>query len=252
MDIDPGMPQAMNVETNRLFKTISEMVCVVGLAVSMLALVTSGQNQSPFVTSLFLSTVAVRHLVDAVKVVCPKFVIEADIVERVILCPDMHYLAVMVLFAVAGICPLLYIVLYLFYFAFGGATFICEKVCVGAYEQVGRQVTNVISSPVVQVAPTYIEIALGLQLLVIALFDFRLMTLVALFGYVFLILLFNFANNELHSRIWSTISIRLREVAAQNAETFGPKLENFIDKVTEWGTEAAKLYPQKELKVHLQ
>jgi hypothetical protein len=65
-------------------------------------------------------------------------------------------------------------------------------------------------------------------------------------------MLFNFSSSEIHSRVWKVVGTFLMDVAAKNADTFGPWLENLVNKIGEFGTAAAKLYPAKQVKVHLQ
>jgi hypothetical protein len=99
--------------------------------------------------------------------------------------------------------------------------------------------------------PSYIEIGLGIVLLWEALTSWTLMIWVSLFVYFGWLLLFNFASSSVHARVWSAVSLFLRERAAEHAESWGPTLEKVLDKITAFGMASAAIYPSRELKVHL-
>ena len=249
MDIDPLAGVQPNVETNKLFQMVSEVVSVVGFVVSLLALVTGGS--SAILSALFMSTVAVRHVTETIRAVCPKFEIEAGIMDRVRSCHHAYHLATVILFAMTGICPLLYIVVYVISFARSCISVVCDRVPLGEYEKLCRQVMRALSSSSIQIAEICIELLLKIELIYDVWSDCRFGTLLALFGYIFLFMMSELANKESNSWFWDSVLIGLREIAAKNAETFGPQLEKFVDTIDDWRTELARLFPGKELKVHL-
>ena len=232
--------------------TLVDGINCFGFLISLIFLINS---TSTTLYKFFIISIVLVHAILFVKTVFPHFQIEADIAQRLVLCSDFHYLTIALLFFISKVCPLSYIFLYILLFGVRAFSF-CFKYILPLTpandSPIVDRINEVITSPLIIKLPSYVEIVLEVQLLINAFIDFRIMTWISFIAYSFWILIFNFANNEVHSKIWTSASIWLREYAAQNAETFGPNLEIVVDKVTEFANIVAQFYPTKELKVHLQ
>lgn len=241
-------PKNSNFDTS----TIIDGISCFGFLVSLLYLI---QSSSTSLYILFVISIVSTHTILFIRSVFPRFQVEKDIAQRLVLCSDFHYLTIAVLFFVSKVCPFSYIFLYILLFGVRAFSFVVSTILPLAkikHNPIVDNINEVITSPLVIKLPSYVEIVLALQLLINAIIDFRLMTWISCIAYAFWILIFNFANNEIHSKIWTSASIWLREYAAKNAETFGPQLETIVDKITEYANVVAQFYPTRELKVHLQ
>lgn len=241
-------PKNVNLDTNSIVDGIS---CF-GFLVSLIYLIKSSSATLYF---LFVISIVSIHTILFVKSVFPHFNVEKDIAQRLVLCSDFHYLTIAILFFISKVCPYSYIVLYILLFAVRAFSFVVNKIIPltnAKNNSIVDAINEIITNPLFIKLPSYVEIILAIQLLINAIIDFRLMTWVSCIAYAFWILIFNFANNEVHSKIWTSASIWLREYAAKNAETFGPQLETAVDKITEFANVVAQFYPTRELKVHLQ
>ena len=237
-----------NLDTNMIVDGIS---CF-GFLVSLIFLINSS---SSFLYIFFVISIVSVHAILFTRSVFPNFQVEVDIAQRLVLCSDFHYLTIALLFFVSKVCPLSYIFLYVLLFGVRAFSFVVKYILPltpAKDSPIVDNIKEIIANPLVIKLPSYVEIVLAIQLFINAFIDFRLMTWVSFLVYAFWILIFNFANNEIHSKIWTSASIWLREYAAKNAETFGPQLEVVVDKITEFANVVAQFYPTKELKVHLQ
>jgi hypothetical protein len=99
--------------------------------------------------------------------------------------------------------------------------------------------------------PSYIEVGLCFELAWNAIIQFTISAWFTLFVYIVWLVAFNFASSEVHVRVWARVSLLAREFAARHAETFGPFIDKIVDRIGEFGGAIAKMYPGKELKVHL-
>jgi hypothetical protein len=219
----------------------------IGLIMTFITLLYSSSTLSHI---LFLASIGVLHTVGAVRIVCPKYELEAGLAKRLLLCPDIHYLTILVVITFNGSCPFLYVVLYGFFFAARTAICAVDRLRIGS-EKARDWVRKLVVGSVFVSVPSYIEIGLCVELIWNALIEFSVIAWFTLFVYIGWLVVFNFASSEVHARVWARVSLFLREIAAKHADTFGPVVERIVDKVGEFGASAAKMYPGKELKVHL-
>lgn len=254
MDIDEVGGPPNSAEINKILQIIYDVSSILGLIFSFPMIFVCASSESNFlVKAFFWTSIAFFHLISIIRTVFPKFVISADMKERLILCPDVHYFTVMFLFLVSGICPFFYVLLYCLIFAARGIPFMVEQIQLAKTNPVlANRLTGLLDLPVFCDLPAYLEILLGLRLVFLLIFDFCFSTAISVLTYLLWLLLFNYANSEVHARVWSSISIFIREFAAKKADSFGPQLEKFVDRAGEISDKMIKLYPSKELKVHLQ
>lgn len=223
---------------------------------------TFGNNSNLVFYALFLASVLVYHSISILKTIFPKFQVEADMVNKLILSSDFHYLLISILFFFTDISPLLYILSYLIFFFIKGMNFLFNKIIPllsnqgfelpPVADQIIEQIESVTNLSILTQIIAYIDILLGVQLFFIFLFDFRFLTCLCFFAWIFWILAFEYANNEANARAWSTLATYLRGIAANKTESFGPKIDEMLDKFSEFGNSVSRMYPLRDLKIHLQ
>lgn len=228
-----------------------DIISICGFVFGLLLIFSFGSSKPYYIFfALFYSTVASVHVISLIRSAFPKYEIEADLPKRILLSSDSHYVAVVFIFVFAEISPILFVSLYLFLYSSSILKVVIK--ILGHNNPSTIKLKQMMVNPIYKQIPSYLEIALTFQLFFLALFSMKALTWMAFFVYVIWFLAFNYANDELHVRAWSNIGLFLREIASRNAETFGTQLESFVDKVAEFGNSLSKLYPSKELKVHLQ
>jgi hypothetical protein len=246
MENQPLDPVASRT-VEKLLGVFLDCSSLIGFVMTLATLINSSNI---LIHVLFLTSITVVHAISTIPLVCPRYEVEAGLMKRLLICPDVHYLTILVIFLFNGSCPFLYVILYGYFFAARTATCAVDRLHLGsasAQEAVGRLVRG----PVFVSIPSYVEIVLCLELAWNAIIQFTVIAWFTLFAYIFWLLAFNFASSEIHARVWATVSLWMRKVAAGHAETFGPLIEKVVDAVGEFGAAAAKMYPGKELKVHL-
>jgi hypothetical protein len=219
----------------------------IGLVMTVVTLLNSASTLSHI---LFLTSIGVLHTVGTIRIACPKYELEAGLGKRLLLCPDLHYLTILAIITINRSCPFLYVILYGFFFAARAAICAVDRLKIGS-EYARDWVRKLVTGSIFASIPSYIEIGLCLELLWNALVEFTLFAWFTLFVYIGWLILFNFASSEIHVRVWARVSLFMREIAAKHADTVGPLIERIVDQIGAFGAAAAKMYPGKELKVHL-
>ena len=102
-------PKNSNFDTN----TIVDGISCFGFLVSLLYLI---QSSSTSLYILFVISIVSTHTILFIRSVFPRFQVEKDIAQRLVLCSDFHYLTIAVLFFVSKVCPFSYIILYILLF----------------------------------------------------------------------------------------------------------------------------------------
>jgi hypothetical protein len=198
----------------------------------------------------FMIPMITFHSVGAVRSIFPKYERDAKLAVRILLCSDVHYVTILFCVIIADLIPRLYVVLYIYVFTIRSLTCLVYRTPFSENPKSSR-IRQFIKNGFLTTIPSYIEIALGFQLIFFGLGKRTLRVWILIFVYFGWLLLFNFASSSVHARVWAAISLFLRERAAEHAETFGPTLERILDRITEFGMAAATIYPSRELKVHL-
>ncbi|OHT07229.1 hypothetical protein TRFO_01403 [Tritrichomonas foetus] len=245
-------PPRETKEITQNINVVADGISVVGLIISVLLLI-NWESHSLHV--LFDLLCLSFHLFSVIKDIFPNFTVGSNILPKLILCPDFHHLTMCLLFYIAGISSFIHVFMYVIEFGVRSLIFVQNKIIPNTSLHGNPLIDNVmdfIANPFISSLPSYLEIALGFYLLYNSFVNFTLMSWIVLIVYMVWIIAFNFAASEVHSRTWTSVSLWLREFAAQNAETFGPKLELAVDKFSEFANKVAKVYPSKEIKVHLQ
>ncbi|OHT16684.1 hypothetical protein TRFO_41645 [Tritrichomonas foetus] len=256
--LDCSPPSLQTKQLNKILDICIEGSSLAGFVFSLLQLFTLGASSSSFFYVLFVSSVFSYHTLSIVKSVFPRFTVEAGFKEKLFLCGDVHYLTIAALFLLTGICPLLYIISYLIIFGVKGISFVIKTLIPMlnnpslSENPAIDQIEMLISQPIITLVASFCEILLVIQLLFIALFDFRPLTWICLITYALWQLAFLFSTNDGHSRAWTIMATSLRELAAKNSETYGPQLDSVLDKIGDFGKTTTQWYPSHDLKIHLQ
>lgn len=259
-------------QINKIIEICYEGSTFVGFIISVIQIFMLGSfgNSS---NTLFLISVLVYHSLAILKNIFPKFKIEADLQNKLFLSADVHYLTIAILFLLAHICPLLYILSYTIIFFIKGTKFAINTLIPKVMSIVSpSSSTDLNSDPslitenipllgqiekfanltILPQIAAYIDILLAVQLFFILLFDFRLLTFLSFVVYVLWLLAFEYSNNEAHARAWTSLSTSIRDFSAKNSETFGPKIDTVLDKFQDFGKVVSQWYPSRDVKIHLQ
>jgi hypothetical protein len=231
------------------FARIVDFTSIVGALTSFLNIF--GANQTDII--VFVICVTVLHAFAAIRKLFPNYKLEPSVLKRLVMISDVHYITILLVFSSFAVFPFSYFLLYTVFFTARLLTFVSDRadflLNTAPIKETAR---NLLANQIFISIPSYVEIVLGIQLVWGAVRRPSLGTSVPMVVYVGWLMLFNFASSEIHARAWKAVAVFFLEIAAKNAETFGPRLEEIVNWIGEFGAAAAKVYPQKEMKVHLQ
>ena len=213
------------------------------------------KGQAAIYQGLFVLAIIIYH--------ASNFIIElfkvgeiSNVYEYLIMSPDVHYFFMLFFFFVYDKCPIFLVAYYGFTFGIRFIKFVFEllaKINQSSVQNTFVQVvTQIMAYPIVINFPTYLEIALTFRVLLLPIFNFKISSFVVMIVYELWIALFNYATNDSHIKVWNSISLAIQEFAAKHPDQYGSNIENLLEKISSFVNSAAKIYPKKDIKVHLQ
>ena len=175
-----------------------------------------------------------------------------NILRDLILTSQFHHFSIGLLFFLSNIRPIFYMIHHALLFTSAIVMFLRREV--KELNEIPAMATleNLLNRCSQETVYVILEIATFFELILYAFSQFSLMVWICLIVYPFWILLFLYSEDEAHQRLWTSLSVWIRELAAQNESSFGPSVEAALDKIAELTNKAIKLYPGQDLKVHLQ
>lgn len=191
-----------------------------------------------------------------------------SILNKFILCTDVHDLTILLLFSYAGITPILYVFCYIISFSlnFLNCTLTDILPLLGSIcspqnlpqdpnavpEESTEKRSDLLSaldpakkmsnSMVIKVLPVVFQMIIVFQLFIITLFDISIFTLFMLAVYIAWEVMFDYATNAIYHDVWSKIRNKINESAEANMTTYGNILSILVNGFSKIGQLATKWY----------
>jgi len=199
----------------------------------------------------FFSSTVLYHIFRSIKSVFPKFIVEAGFSQRLIMSHDIHMVVFSLFMFVSERLPLLYVINYILLTGCDALMF-ASFVTPPSLRSVIDPVKQVFTHPFSLYFSAILEIFIGFIFMIKVFTRHSFYSLITFILYFAFNIVYGYACNDYHSRIWSKIGMFIQETASKNHNTFGPILELVIERVSRIGSFANKVFPKKEFKVHFQ
>lgn len=276
----------INVKTNiKSFSKIAYYVFHISNFTSLLSaiiLVLTYGTGSPFQTVryLFTSLTSIVHASSIIIYFCDFLVnnkkeentnlqtenINKSILSKFILCADVHYLSILLMFSYAKITPILYVFCYIINFSlnFVNSTIndilpllgpICapqslpETPSSPPPEETKNDLLSALdplkkatNSMIIKILPVIFQMIISIQIIIITLFDMNIFNLLMCITYIVWGVMFDYATNAVYHDVWVKIGNKINEFAESNMETYGNVLSMLVKGFSKIGFYANQWY----------
>lgn len=186
------------------------------------------------------------------------------VLNKLILCSDVHDIIILLLFSYAGITPILYVFEYIIYFSlnFVNSTLndilpylnsiTCSPQNLTEGENAPSTKSDLTSaldpiktfsnSYAIKICPVIFQMIITVQIFIITLFDMTVFNLFLCIFYVVWEVMFDFATNAIYHDVWTKIGSKINETAEANIETYGNYLSIATNTFSKIGYYAHQLY----------
>jgi hypothetical protein len=228
-----------------IIRHISGSLSVLSLIFAVLLILTYGTGAAFRAVRVFFTTfILLFHVLSVLKLFLNSQT-QKSFQKSLFLSSDVHYLTLFILFTIADLTPILTIVSYGIGLAAGSLNYLVGDV----FPLFGQPATEAIESAqrfsrhwAVTFVPIYLEIALILQLFVIAVADWTLINVFTFVVYIIWIVLFNYATSQPHKQVWESIQTWIGAAVEANRASYGPVVERITGKVAQLGVIALQWY----------
>lgn len=191
-----------------------------------------------------------------------------SILNKLILCTDVHDICILFLFSYARITPILYVFSYIIFFSLNFINYTMNDVfpALGlicspqnslengnSSAELSEEKKNDLSlaldpikkisnSMAIKICPVIFQMIIVIQIFVITLFDISVFNLMLCIIYITWEVMFDYATNAIYHNVWSKIGSKINEIAESNIETYGNILSMILKGFSKIGYYANQLY----------
>ncbi|OHS99030.1 hypothetical protein TRFO_08582 [Tritrichomonas foetus] len=168
-----------------------------------------------------------------------------SIYRKALLCPDIHYLTIFLIFTYSDLTPILTIFGYLITLGLSLLKYIVNDLLPltgKADPSLLESIRSISNNKILQKAPVVFEMIIMIQTFMIAMFEMKISSFATFIVYVVWIVMFDYATVAVYNSAWKTIGNFLIKQANDNKATYGNVLGVVVDAFGRVGTEAMKWY----------
>ena len=230
----------------KLVHHLIQVINVISLVAAIILALTYGTG-APFriMRGAFTVLITIVHLISIAKFMMMKKSNIDNVGYKLLLCPDMHYLTIHLLFTYADFTPILAIVDYIIKLGLNTVNYVNNDILplTGKTDiDFSETVKKLTSHKFVMYAPVVFEMIILVQAFLIAVFDFSLVNFATFIVYLTWIVMFDYATQAVYNQVWKKLAEVLRNHAADNKVPYGPALLIVVDSVSFFGVMSMKWY----------
>jgi hypothetical protein len=194
---------------------------------------------------LFLLSISAVHLLSIMQPFLKGLPSDKPVARVLFLSRDVHYFTVFLLFTAADLTPILCILNYVILLSLALVSYAVTDILPLTGRPPGDAVAQIQAAaahPAATNVPIGFEIALAVQLFIVAVVEFTAMKAIVFVAYIVWFAMFNYATSRPHHHAWTAIGRWFAGITEMDHGTLGTVVEWVIDGVGRLGTLAIAFY----------